>query len=627
MNTRLPFDRYLQLALAVVTACALGSCATYSKVSERRPRFIPFATGVGPLANAQTEIARATQRDRRDPLIALGEYMSAAEVALHQLDRNPNDQAARNTYNFAVGRIIATIRQAKLDPWTQPMRVPASGGEFVLTHKPDPRPQWNPALYDFTPADQFDVRGTYVTERTTRDGIGAPVVAVGREVNKEARTNFSLDRIYYGVTAIARFEGRRCVLSFEDPLAVETVRIDGRIYPLAADFTVPLAVMLASTNPKKFELSRMLNPAKYAETARISRLQPYDPNKVVVLVIHGLMDTPATWTPMLNRLRGYEEIRRNYQFWFYSYPSGYPYPYSAAILRHELDAIEKRFPLRKPMVVIGHSMGGCISRLLITDAGDQLWMEYFKKPPEQVPLSPESRRLITDALIFQHRPEIGRVIFISAPLRGSELASNWLGRIGSRLIRSPVTLLKAGSDMLKIATFRSGELKLNRIPNSVDTLAPTNRFVLAINTIPITPGIPYHTIMGDRGRGDAPNSSDGVVPYWSSHMEGAKSELIVPSGHPAHQNPKAIEEVHRILVLNVGQNPGKRSNQGSIQIPKLPKATSESAASGVAESPPSEEQICSSEGGGVQPRRGASKAFAAPVSARKANSENRNLVQ
>jgi len=563
MNAPLTFDRYLPLALAVLTACALGSCSTYSKVSERRPRFIPFASGVGPLANAQTEIVKAAQLDRRDPLLALGEYISAAEAALGQLDRSPNDQVARSTYNFAVARIIATIRDAKLDPWTQPLRVPANGGEFVLTHRPDQRPQWNPALYDFTPADQFDVRGTYVTERTMRDGIGAPVVAVGRDVNKEARANFSMESIYYGVTAIARFDGRRCELSFEDPLAVETVRIDGRIYPLAADFTVPLAVALASTNPKKFELSRMLNPAKYAETARISRLQPYDPNKIVVLVIHGLMDTPATWAPMINRLRGYEEIRRNYQFWFYSYPSGYPYPYSAAILRHELDAIEKRFPLRKPMVVIGHSMGGCISRLLITDADDKLWMELFNKPPEQVSLSPESRKLFTDALIFQHRPEIGRVIFISAPLRGSEFASNWLGRIGSSLIRSPVTLLNAGRDIFRITTFRSGELKLRRIPNSVDTLAPTNRFVIAINKIPITPGIPYHTVMGDRGRGDAPNSSDGIVPYWSSHMEGAKSEVIVPSGHPAHQNPKAIEEVRRILVLNVGHIPRESSNQGS----------------------------------------------------------------
>jgi hypothetical protein len=33
-------------------------------------------------------------------------------------------------------------------------------------------------------------------------------------------------------------------------------------------------------------------------------------------------------------------------------------------------------------------------------------------------------------------------------------------------------------------------------------------------------------------------------------MEGAKSELIVSSGHAAHQNPKAIEEVRRILTLN-----------------------------------------------------------------------------
>ena len=108
--------------------------------------------------------------------------------------------------------------------------------------------------------------------------------------------------------------------------------------------------------------------------------------------------------------------------------------------------------------------------------------------------------------------------------------------------------------MLKMTTFQSGDLKLKRIPNSVDTLAPNNRFVKAINTIPITPGIPYHTIMGDRGRGDTPNSSDGVVPYWSSHMDGAKSELIVPSAHPAHQNPQAIAEVHRILLLNARSN-------------------------------------------------------------------------
>jgi hypothetical protein len=145
---------------------------------------------------------------------------------------------------------------------------------------------------------------------------------------------------------------------------------------------------------------------------------------------------------------------------------------------------------------------------------------------------------------------VGRVIFIAAPHRGSDLAKSWLGRIGSSLVKLPSTLINVGNDALKFATFQSGDLRLRRIPNSVDTLAPNNRFVKTLNTIPITPGIPYHSIVGDRGKGDSPKSSDGFVPYWSSHLDGAQSELIVPSNHSAHQNPQAIAEVKRILSLH-----------------------------------------------------------------------------
>jgi hypothetical protein len=154
--------------------------------------------------------------------------------------------------------------------------------------------------------------------------------------------------------------------------------------------------------------------------------------------------------------------------------------------------------------------------------------------------------------VFNHRPEIGRVIFISAPLQGSDLASNWIGRLGSKLVKSPVNLLKVGRDALKVVTFQADELHLKRIPNSVDTLAPNNRFVMAINRIPMRPGIPYHVICGDRGKGGhkdrtKPVMSDGVVPYWSSHLDGAVSELIVPSDHGAHRHPQTIAEVKRIL--------------------------------------------------------------------------------
>jgi len=118
MNEHFTLTRFPQFIVALITACALASCATYSKVSERRPRFHPIASAVGRLANAEAAIANALQLDRSNPLTALDEYMSAAQTALRQFERNPRDENARNDYNFAVARIIATIRDEKLDPWT-----------------------------------------------------------------------------------------------------------------------------------------------------------------------------------------------------------------------------------------------------------------------------------------------------------------------------------------------------------------------------------------------------------------------------------------------------------------------------------------------------------------------------
>ena len=541
--------------LTLSAALLLAGCAQYASVTEKRPQFRPLSSVASSLSSVEQSITTALGKEKREPLAALAEYLSAAQAAARELERNPADTAARDDYNFAVARVLGTIRHAKLDLASRPLRVPASGWDYFLSIKRDPRPQWNPSLYTFTPADQFDVNGQYVTGHTRKDGLGAPLVAIGRDKNRDAKANFALPRTFYGVTAVIRFEARRAVIALEDPLATETVRFGGRNFPLAADFTVPIAAMLASANPVMNEVPRMLRPEKFAETARITRLQPYDPNKAVVLVVHGLMDSPATWTPMINTLRGDERIRRNYQFWIYSYPSGYPYPHSAAILRSELDAIEKKFPMKKPMVVIGHSMGGCIARLLVTDTGDKVWKAIFGKSPAQTQLQPESRKLLTDALIFRHRPEVGRVILIAAPLRGSDIARNPLGRLGSMFVKSPAALLSAGRDALKVVTFQTDDLKVKRMPNSVDTLAPNNRFVRAINTVPISAGIPYHVICGDRGLGGnkdrtKPVMSDGVVPYWSSHLDGARSELIVPSTHCAHQNPQAIEEVKRILKLH-----------------------------------------------------------------------------
>ena len=534
--------------IAPVGALLIAGCAQIAVVSEKPPSRFQFTSETDPTIG-QT-IDRAQQSERTQPLVAIAGYVSAARDSLRQLERNRGDLEARRSYNFAVAGLFGAIREAKLDPWTRPLRVGANG-DLTLTGKWNrAKPEQNPALYEVIPTNELSFHGTYVKEHVIKDGIGAPLVAVRHLAAKQATVLFTAPTIYYGATGLVEFKGSRCILSFKDPLASETVSVRGHTYPLAADFTASLALLLAHEKPQKLGFARLLRPEEYAATARVARMEPYNPNKSVVLVIHGLMDTPVTWVPLLNDLRADKDIRHNYQFWFYSYPSGYPYPYSAAILRRELDAIEKKFPLRKKMVVIGHSMGGSISRTLITDTGNKLWIGAFGHSPAETAMPADSKRLLEEAIIFKHRPEIGRVIFMSTPHRGSDLATSFVGRIGSMLVRTPTKLLAVGVTMRRAMTADPAALQLRRLPNSVDTLAPNNRFVVGINSIPITRGIPYHSIIGDRGRGDTPNSSDGVVAYWSSHVDGAASERIVPSDHSSPLNPEAIAEVHRILRLN-----------------------------------------------------------------------------
>ena len=508
--------RFIALLLLSCLSLWLSSCSSVVKISETK------VTSTGPLEN----------------------QIAAAETAWNKLQRQPTDGEAQREYNSAVTQMFTTLRSAKLAPWSAPIKA----GAFTLAWKPHPDPVWAPSQYDLIPTDNLQITGSYVDQRVRKPGLGAPLIAKrsADQVHEFAPT----PHFYYAATGVARFEGKRCVLALEDPMEIEKVHLGSRSYPLAVDLTAPAAMMLAEMDKQKLGLPRLLHPAKYAATARVSRLEPYDPNKTVVLMVHGLMSSPATWFPMLNHLQSNDEVRRNYQFWFYSYPSGYPYPYSAAIMRRELDAAEKQYPLKKKMVVIGHSMGGCISRLLITNSGKSIWNEMFDVAPEKMDLSPEHRHLLTESAIFEHRPEIGRVIFISAPLRGADLATGWLGRLGARLVSLPTDMLSAGKDMLTIEKPNAGEQHMKRFPTSVDSLSEKNDFVRAVQKVPLAPGIPHHTIAGDRGKGNAPNSSDGLVPYWSSHLPDAVSEKIVPSHHPAHQHPQAMDEVLRILKLH-----------------------------------------------------------------------------
>ena len=103
-----------------------------------------------------------------------------------------------------------------------------------------------------------------------------------------------------------------------------------------------------------------------------------------------------------------------------------------------------------------------------------------------------------------------------------------------------------------------------QIPTSINSLSPKSATLLAMNTLPIR--APFHTLIGDRGKGNTPLSSDGVVPYRSSHLEGAESELIVPGPHGAYEVKETIVELVRILHEHVEKTaPPKRLRTSKIK--------------------------------------------------------------
>ncbi|MCX6874068.1 MAG: alpha/beta fold hydrolase [Verrucomicrobia bacterium] len=534
------------ISLVLGFVLATTSCKSYSTVTQVQPAYrSPSPAG--------QIIATSLKQASPQPLVRMGHFLDAAAAAGSVLEKHPDNTQARLDYNFAVARIFGIINDAGLEPWKAPLRCPGASQSWKFSLKRDPQPQRNPSHFKIEPADIYNFKGTLVVQRTVKDGLGAPLVVMSKDIDPEKLDPFAQGKhIYYGMTGVVNFKGRDCVAQFVDPLAVETVPFGGHTYPLAADFTAPLALALADLKPRKTELAGLFKPEEFESKIRLARLQPYDPNKIPILCIHGLGDSQATWAPLIQTLRGDPVIRKNYQFWFFSYPTGYPYPLTAAALRKRMDKINAYYPNHKKIVVIGHSMGGMISRTLITDSGMTLWNAIYDKPPAQMPFSAGTRQVMSDSLIFKHRTDVSRVIFASPSHRGSYDATNFWGRLGSKIIGAPTDIMRNASEALTLAKPNSTGKQIQQMPNSIDMLNPGNRFVTTMAKIPLTPGIPYHTILGDRGKGgnlshEPPVSTDGIVPYWSSHLDGAKSELIIPSDHWTHRHPLGIAEVGRIL--------------------------------------------------------------------------------
>ncbi|MEO8494664.1 MAG: alpha/beta fold hydrolase [Planctomycetota bacterium] len=403
-------------------------------------------------------------------------------------------------------------------------------------------------------------------------GLGVPLIAVRHPHDEEdPAEKFYPPGLSFAVTAFLRVaprvDGRengphQCVLELHDPLTARDIVVSNRLVPLETDLTTPLAYFL--DNPdfetrKNVATWALLKPESADSLRGLFMLEPYDPNKIPVVMVHGLWSSPVTWMEMFNELRSFPEIRGQYQFWFYLYPTGQPFWISARQMREDLAMTQqsldpgRRTPTLDQMVLVGHSMGGLVSELQTLESGDDYWHLLTDRPFEELEADDATRDTLARTVYFEPNPSIRRVISIGTPHRGSDYANNYTRWLARRLIALPKMMVSATSRLNRDnpGFFRHKELLT--ISTSIDSLAPDSPVLPVMLRSPRSPRTTYHNIIGlvsDEGLvGSLAGRSDGIVNYESAHLDNVASEITVPSDHlTVHHHPRAILEVRRILL-------------------------------------------------------------------------------
>jgi pimeloyl-ACP methyl ester carboxylesterase len=515
-------------------------------------------------ALAELAILKARSLERTEPQKAETYYMVAAIQSYDYLFSDNRSLASSplipafrfmaDIYNLAVSKVII-IQNAKPEPWKS-KDFDYEGIKYhfeVVKNEPE---VWNPEVFDSI-YNSYEVRVSGIENDYVSKGLGAPLVGiVDKPSEKAGFGRFYPKRLLaYPISAVLFFEP----MQKTDAGLSKTIRLafydSDRTVPLEADFTKPLGMQVRNINPSDIGLHNLLKSNVAIKDAGIYMLEPYRPDKIPVVMVHGLISTPEKWVPMFNDLRGDAELRKHYQFWFFMYPTGLPIAYSASILRNQLNDIRAVYdpdgsnPNFNKMILIGHSMGGLLSRLMVQDSGTKYWDTYFKEPFETIALEPNLKEIVKDSLFFNHLPYVKQVIFVATPHKGSPMADKWTARIGSDWIVQPKDVLDAGKRLFNKQVVKESVTAryTKQVPDSISLLSPSSPFMKATNEVPLRPDIFYYSIIGIRDAKTGPGSSDGVVPYESSHLDFVKSEKLVPSDHSAQRHPLAVAEVKRIL--------------------------------------------------------------------------------
>jgi pimeloyl-ACP methyl ester carboxylesterase len=511
-------------------------------------------------ALAELSFVCAERTHKREYYLASAVYAYGSLLPSHDAPSgiDPRARLAADLYNLGLtlGLASPTGDTVVLESGWRPLPF----GQLEMTVKAD-QFLWGGYRFErFVAVGEFEPRGLLNNYRQA--GIGAPLAAALTPVGEgptQVRGRIP-PTVKVPVTALLRIENPlegiasgsvRGQIELYPADEARTVTIEGRTVPLELAPSAALAYTLENAPVWKTEIAAFLSAEHSVFPGGLALLHPYRPGRIPVVFIHGTASSPARWAPMLNELENDPNLRDRFQFWFFTYNTSNPILLSAKELRDALHRVRSdldpdgRDPALDQMVLIGHSQGGLLARLMVTDSGTRFWDNITKEPLSHLRMSEDLRELVKSSLFFEPQPFVKEIVFICTPHRGSFRVTGLVLDLVRRFVTLPARVVKGVAELAKDNPAVLGEI--THMPTAVDNMLPGQQFIRTLASSPIAPGVTTHSIIAVRGIGPPQGLSDGVVRYESAHLEGVASEKVVRSGHSAQDKPETIEEVRRIL--------------------------------------------------------------------------------
>ena len=562
----------------------LKNMIRHAKVHRTDEHFHEATYSLAELNYLAAEVVRT-----RDPQLASELYLDSSKAAWSYFavpgddgqNLSPNGPEHRSTaevYNASTEgllRIAHGLGKVKLG---QSMVMPLTSRR-LLFEIPFPSRLFTPdQLCEFEFVSDYELKN--LKNRHTTAGLGVPVIAIRpKSKQPDPFEKYYTKGMSFAATMVLQFDQQESTLDLAsdvrlqifDPRESDGFAVGNTMMPLETDVSTPLARYLSNRDISLLDTWGFFRPDRAQEVAGLYMVQPYDPDRIPVLMVHGIWSSPMTWMEMFNELQSDPEIRRKYQFWFYLYPTGEPLAFSAAGLRDELLQVRNDCdPYRRndkldEMVVVGHSMGGLMSHMLTLDSGSRLWNSVSGKSVEELHATDDVKSEIRRVFFFQSNSSIDRVITIASPYGGSSFSNRF-----TRWLTGSFVWLPAKTYELTRVIFEQNNLdnswwdRMRAPKTSVDSLTNKSALLTLIRDSKVPDEVKHHNIIGVR-KGKNENSwTDGVVSYHSAHRDDVTSEKVIHAGHrEVLQNSETVAEVRRILLEHLEETQRR-------QFPVLP---------------------------------------------------------